>query len=431
MSVTLTSGLTPVRTVLDNGAVVLVQETSLSPAVTINAAFLAGGLYEPLELPGVAHLVGRVIDRGTTTRSADTIAEELDDRGVSLHVGTTRHLLVFSCTCLAEDFDDMLALVLDVARHPTFPEEELAKRRAETVTAIRQDEDNPAVRAVQSFYEVLYGATHPYGRRSKGTLQSVEQIDRSALLAFHGQRVSPPVLSLAIVGDVQAERAIDRAAAQLDGWSRPTPPRVDVPPPAVGVTRRVRVTEIPGKSQTDIAYGFATVSRFDPRYYAYWMMNHVLGQFGLGGRLAENIRERQGMAYYAFSTFDPSVGAGPLLIRAGVDPSNVERALEAIDQEVAAMASGGPTPRELEETRDHLIGSIPRMLETNPAIATFLQTAEQFRLGLDYDRKLPDLLRAVTMDHVRAAAAETLHPGRAVVAIAGPRPDERGQGAQP
>ena len=98
---------------------------------------------------------------------------------------------------------------------------------------------------------------------------------------------------------------------------------------------------MPGKPQTDIAYGFTTIRRLDPRYYAYWMMNNVLGQFGLGGRLADNIRERQGMAYYAFSAFDPNVGEGPLLVRAGVDPANVDRALAAIDHEVAALADDG------------------------------------------------------------------------------------------
>ncbi len=107
---------------------------------------------------------------------------------------------------------------------------------------------------------------------------------------------------------------------------------------------------MPGKAQADIAYGFNTIRRLDPRYYAYWMMNNVLGQFGLGGRLADNIRERQGMAYYIYSTFDPSVGEGPLLVRAGVDPVNVGRTLDAIDEEVRALAAGGPTPAEVSET---------------------------------------------------------------------------------
>jgi zinc protease len=151
-------------------------------------------------------------------------------------------------------------------------------------------------------------------------------------------------------------------------------------------------------------------------------MNNILGQFGLGGRLAENIRERQGMAYYAFSAFDPSLGPGPLVVRAGVDPRNVERAIDAIDAEVGSLGADGPTDRELEETRQFLIGSIPRMLETNQSIATFLQTAEFFGLGLDFDRRLPDLLAAVSMDDVRRAARAVLHPQRAALAVAGPSP---------
>jgi zinc protease len=112
-----------------------------------------------------------------------------------------------------------------------------------------------------------------------------------------------------------------------------------------------------------------------------------------------------------------------------VDPNNVQRTLDAIDHEVALMRAEGPTPRELEETRDYLIGSIPRMLETNPGIAAFLQTTEQYGLGLDYDQRLPELLRVVTLEDVRAAAAESLHVDRATVAIAGPSPREGGSPA--
>jgi zinc protease len=150
------------------------------------------------------------------------------------------------------------------------------------------------------------------------------------------------------------------------------------------------------------------------------MMNNILGEFGLGGRLADNIRERQGMAYYAFSTLESGTGEGPLMIRAGVDPLNVERALTAIDHEVTMLAAEGPTARELEESRAYLVGSIPRQLETNQSIAAFLQTAEEFGLGLDFDQRLPAILGAVTMDEVRAAAAEALDPDKAAVAIAGP-----------
>lgn len=420
MTPTMIRGLAPVREVLGNGAVVIVQETATSPAVTIDAAFRAGSVYAPDALPGLAFLTARVLDRGTERRSAEVIAEELDECGVSLRVSVTRHLLTVSCTCLAEDFDHILSLVVDVARRPTFPEQEIAKRKTETITALRQDEDNPAVRAVECLFELLYGSAHPYGRRLKGTLDSVERINRAAMTSFHARHVGPSGLSLVLVGDVAASHAIDHATAELDGWTAPPSEGAVVPPPARAAGRRRRDIPMPGKSQTDIAYGFTAVRRLDPRYHAYWMMNNILGQFGLGGRLADNIRERQGMAYYAFSVFDPNVGEGPLLVRAGVDPRNVERAVQAIDHEVDKLGREGPTAGEVEETRQYLIGSIPRMLETNQSIASFLQNAEQFGLGLDYHQRLPAMLNAVTIGEVATAAAETLRSDRAAIAVAGP-----------
>ena len=424
MSLALTSGLAPVRLELENGAVVMAQETVMTPAVTISAVFRAGSVHDPADRAGLAYLTGRVIDRGTERRTAPVIAHELDERGVALKVSTNRHGLVITCTCLAEDFNDVLDVVLDVARFPVFPEPEIARRRAEAVTALRQDQDNPAARAVEGLLGLLYGGAHPYGRPLKGTVHSLEGMGRDEIVAFHRERVRPSTLSLAIVGDVPVERAIEQSRAALETWESPAAARAVLPVATPPEARRRRSIAMPGKVQSDIAYGFVTVGRPDPRYYAYWMMNNILGQFGLGGRLADNIRERQGMAYYAFSSFDPAPAQAPLIVRAGVDPRNVSRAIAAIDHEVAALGTDGPTEREMDETREFLVGSIPRLLETNGSIASFLQIVEEFDLGLDYDRRLPSLLRAVTREQVREAAREVLQPERACVAVAGPEDAE-------
>ncbi|HYT68019.1 MAG TPA: pitrilysin family protein [Vicinamibacterales bacterium] len=420
MSVTVTSGLDPIRQVLSNGAVLIMQETAFSPAVTINLAFTAGSLDEPDDRAGLAWFLGRVIDRGTTSRTADAIAEALDDRGVALKVSTNRHVVTLSCTCLVEDFHDVLTVLADVAKNPTFPEDEIEKRRAETITAIRQDHDNTGVRAAEALQMLLYGERHPYGRPAKGTIATVERFTRADLVEHHAKHFAPATLAIVVVGDVRAGEAASAVHTAFAGWDNAPAPSREVPPVVRPTSRRELFIEMPEKSQADIAYGFTSISRLDPAYCGHWVMNNILGQFGLGGRLAENIRERQGMAYYAFSSFDPSLGPGPLVIRAGVDPVNVERAIAAIDGEVGALGKDGATERELAETRQYLIGSIPRMLETNQSIATFLQTAEFFGLGLDYDRKLPPLLRAVSLEDVKAAAASVLCPERACVAVAGP-----------
>ena len=162
-------GLAPVREVLPNGVVVLAKEATATPAVTISVAVRAGSICDPPGAVGAMHLLSRVVDRGTTVRSADEIAEELDSRGIALTTVVTRHIFSVVCTCLAEDFEPLLALLADIVMAPSIPEPELAARKAEVVTAIRQDEDNPAVRAVEALMALLYRNAHPYGRPTKGT----------------------------------------------------------------------------------------------------------------------------------------------------------------------------------------------------------------------------------------------------------------------
>jgi zinc protease len=149
-------------------------------------------------------------------------------------------------------------------------------------------------------------------------------------------------------------------------------------------------------------------------------MNNILGQYSIGGRLGSSIRDKQGMAYYVHAALDANVIRGPLVIRAGVAGPNVERTIASIDDELRLMIAHGPTDQELQESRQYLIGSMPRNLETNHGIATFLQTVEFFGLGLDYDVRVPAMLAQVTRDDVHEAARRVLDPARATIAIAGP-----------
>ncbi|HEY7189590.1 MAG TPA: pitrilysin family protein [Vicinamibacterales bacterium] len=414
-------GLSPTRDVLDNGVTILTKQTNTTPAVTLHASLLAAGsTSDPSSLAGVAHFVSRTIDRGTSRLTADEIAEALDGRGVSLAVTVGRHALSLVCTCLVEDFDAILALLADVVTSPTFPAEEVDRRRGEIVTLIRQDEDSPAAVATDALMTMLYGESHPYGRPIRGTVETVERIDRAVLQRFHGEHAAPDAMTLAIVGDVAPGRALDAASRAFGQWKAT---RIGEPPwPSVPVAsgRRARTMPMMNKSQTDIAYGFTSIARSDPDFYAYSLMNNILGQYSLGGRLGDSIRERQGMAYYVSSSLDANVIPGPLMIRAGVNPSNVERAIQSIDAELTSLIATGPTADEVAESKQYLIGSMPRTLETNVGIASFLQAIERFGLGLDYDVRMPGLLQQVTRDDVHEAARRAVDPSRAAIVVAGP-----------
>ena len=420
MSTTTHAGLAPVREVLANGVRVVAKESRTTPAVTIHAAVYAGTVCDPSSQPGVAHFISRTIDRGTTSRSVDQIAEELDSRGVSLATSVNRHALSLVSTCLVEDFQSVLSIVADIILNPAFPEAEVRTRRGEIITTIRQDEDNPAAVASEALMEILYGGAHPYGRRTRGTTESVDTITRGMLQAFHASWFVPQALCLVIVGDVEPELAVDAASRAFGGWRGSAPPCVTLPTPERSRERRVRLVPMMNKAQADLAYGFTSILRSDPAYYSFWLMNNILGQYSIGGRLGDSIRERQGMAYYVFSSLDANVIPGPLVIRAGVNPANVERAVASIDAELSRFVADGPSDRELTESKQYLIGSMPRTLETNMGIANFLQTVEFFGLGLDYDRRVPALLQALSKEDVHAAARAALDPERAAIVVAGP-----------
>ena len=414
------SGLAPTRTVLPNGSRVIVKQARTAPAVTIHASVRAGAVFDPQDGVGLAHFVSRTIDRGTERRSADDIAEELDGRGVTLTVSPTRHSINAVCTCLAEDFEAVLSLLGEILMQPAFSPAEVEMRRGEIVTLIRQDEDNPAAVAGDALMRLLYAEPHPYGRRIRGVIDAVEQLTPDRLRQFHARHFQPAALSLVVVGDVEPRLASDAAARVFSGWRNSGGDADSLPPVVAAAARQVRVIPMMNKAQADIAYGFTSIARNDPTYYAYWLMNNILGQYSLGGRLGDSIREKQGMAYYVFSSLDASLIPGPLSVRAGVNPANVERTVASIDGELARLGADGPTEQEVRESKQYLIGSLPRQLETNAGIAAFLQSVEFFGLGLDYDERVAGLLEAATAADVHRAARSTLDPARATVAVAGP-----------
>lgn len=412
--------LNPVRAVLPNGVAVIAKANHTTSAVSVLMAVGAGAWADPPNNDGTAALVARVLDRGTTSRSADRIADELDGSGASLGVSASRFQVTLSATCLTGDFGHVLGLMSDIAFHPTFPEAEVTTRRTELVTTIRQDLDQPAVVAVDAFMRALYGG-HAFARRVRGTVPTVDALTRTDLVAFHQAWFAPDALTVVVVGDVDEAAVAGQVLAVCDHPPRANRPGPIVVPDAGRPAARQVVTEpMPGKAQADVAYGFVGIRRHDPHYMATAVMNNALGQYALGGRLGDSIRERQGMAYYVFSSLDAGPGEGPLVIRAGVSASNVDRTIASIDDELAALCRDGFAPKEIDESKRYLIGSLPRQLETNAAIASFLLTSEQFGLGLDYDARLPALVDEVTLDQANAAARRLLDPARATVAVAGP-----------
>ncbi len=415
------TGLQPRKHVLDNGVTVIAKANHTTPAVSLLIGVRVGAYSDPADREGTAALCARVLDRGTVTRPADAIADDLDGRGASLSVVTGRHQMAISATCLSDDFGAVLTLAADIARHPAFPDDEVTTRRADLITSIRQDEDNPAPMAVDAFTGALYGS-HPYARKVRGSVATVETIRRQDLVRFYQKGFQPHAITVVVVGYLAEDAAIAAIGKAFGDWTSAEKERVvvEVADAVAPVGRQLVTVPMMNKAQADLAYGFVGIRRSNPDYTAFSVMNNALGQYAIGGRLGDSIRERQGMAYYVFSSLDASLGAGPFSIRAGVSAENVERAIASIDTELAAVLKTGFTEQEIDESKSYLVGSLPRQLETNAAIASFLLNAEFFDLGLDYDVRLPALIHSVNLEAANAAARQLLDPSRATIAVAGP-----------
>jgi zinc protease len=411
--------LDPLRLTLANGTVVVARETRTTPAVTMLLGLRAGTFYDPEGCDGTAALVARVLDRGTVARSGAEIADELDGRGASLSVAAGRHQITVSATCLADDFAAIFGLMTEIVQRPAFDDREVVTRRGDLLTSILQDEDDPAAVAVDTLMARLY-RNHPYGRRARGTTASVQRLGRKDLADFHRRWFTPEGAILVAVGAVDPQEVVLAASRELEGWRTPRNAEPILATPAPAESRELAVVPMMSKAQADVAYGFVGLRRSDPDYYAGWVMNNALGQYALGGRLGDSIRERQGMAYYVYSALDASLAEGPLMVRAGVSPDNVERTLASIDREISSVVADGLTAKEVDESKRYLVGSIPRQLETNASIAGFLLSSEFYQLGPDYDIRLPGLIRGISREQANEVARRLLDPARAQAVVAGP-----------
>lgn len=408
-----------VRRVLPNGIIVLARENWSAPSVVVEGYVLAGNFDEPAELPGLASFVSSMLSRGTQRRTFTEISETIEGLGASIGFGPDRHTLSFSTKSLAEDLDTVLGVLAEELRLPAFPPEYIERVRGMRLTALAERDNDTRQVAGRVFRELMYGK-HPLGRDMLGTHESLAAIQRDLLVGFYERFFSPRGMVVAIVGALKAEEAVCRIEAAFGDWTgdRPVRPALDPLRPLPAIRRRHVI--MPDKTQTDIIMGWQGLRRLDPEYDAARLANTVLGVFGMMGRLGANVRERQGMAYYAFSRLSGDREPGAWLALAGVNPVNVRRAQEAILDEIKRLQDEWVPEDELQDSKRFLVGSLPLQLETNDGVASLLVDLEWHELGLDYLWRYEELVEGVTPAQIQDVARRYLDPSRYVVAIAGP-----------
>jgi zinc protease len=409
------------RVELANGIIVLARENPNSQAVTLRGYMIAGSLFDPEEKLGLADFVASALMRGTAKREFQAIYDSLESVGASFGFSGGTHTAGFGGRSLAEDLPLLLDLLNEGLRHPIFPAAQVEKLRAQLLTGLALRAQDTRDMASMFFDELVY-REHPYARAEDGHPQTVGAITNEDLVDFHKRIYGPRGLVVAVVGGIEASKAVDEVRATLEDWQNPQqPPAPELPdwkPLEKRVTKRHAIA---GKSQSDLIVGTAGPPRSAAEYMAANLGNNILGHFGLMGRVGDVVREQAGLAYYAYSSLGGGSGPGPWAVAAGVNPANEEKAIDLIFKELARFTDELVTEEELADSQSNFIGSMPLSLESNGGVTEALLNLERHQLGFDYYRKFPDEIKAITREQIRAAAARHLPNDKMAVSIAGPK----------
>jgi len=404
-----------------NGIVLLHNHVCANTSVVVRALVRAGASRETPGQHGIASLTGRMLRQGTQHIGKSELAEELDGMGAGLSVDVGYALVAVSIKCLSGDFPRAVQILSELLRRPTFPSEEIERLRGQVLTELKEMDDNTRVVSERTWRELAYPSSHPYHRLTVGNAATVSAATREDLHAFQTAWYGPNQTTLIVVGDVALDDAVSVTERNLGDWSSARAEPIEETLAASDLpAHQLREVAMTGKTQADVSIGLPTLDRGSPDYYALSFANHVLGRMYFMGRFGEKVRDEQGLAYYAYSELHAGYGRGGWLMRAGVNPRNLDKALSSIDAGLKRFLDEGPTPEEQADGVSSLLGSLPRQLETNEGAAAVMGEIELYDLGLDYLERYPDIVRSLTREQVTEVARNWIQPQHLVTAIAGP-----------
>ncbi|MCB0208206.1 MAG: insulinase family protein [Anaerolineae bacterium] len=405
---------------LSNGITLIVKENHHAQSVVVRGRLRGGANLDPVDKTGLASFTTSLMRRGTTHRNFAEINETVESVGAMLNFSCGRHLTTVSSKSLAEDFNLMVELIEEGLTGPTFPEVEIERVRGQLITGLREMRESTRGLAQQYFREQLYTLQHPYGRPFNGTLESVPTITQADVVAFY-QNLHPQDGIFVVVGDVEADMVYQTMEATLGQWQPAhSPPDMSVPTPLPLETTKRHVEVIANKTQADLMLGNIGPKRTDDDFYAAYVGDTILGHLGLGGRIGQVVRDREGLAYYARTSLMGGIGADPWCIYAGVNPANVEKAIALILTEIRRFREEPVSDQELADAKSYLTGILPLQMETNEGVANMLLQMNLYQLGDDFVSRYPALINAITKADIQAVARTYLSDETYVLSIAGP-----------
>jgi zinc protease len=383
------------------GARVLFVEAHELPMLDVRIVFDAGSARDGKQ-GGVASLTSAMFAQGAAGLNADAIAAGFERGGAQFGADSQRDMAWLSLRSLSDDklLRASLELFGKVLAKPDFPQADFERERQRTLTGLEYQKQQPASIVEEAFYQDLYGR-HPYAADPSGDEASVAALTVSDLKAFYQRYYVARNATVVIVGDVSRKSAEAIAGQLVDALpeGKKAAPLPEVAPLTAAKTQFI---EHPS-TQSHVLMGAPGVRRGDPDYFPLYVGNHVLGGSGLVSRISEEIREKRGLSYSAYSYFIPMRQAGPYMLGFQTRTDKRDEALAVLRETVRTFVQQGPTDEELKASKSNIIGGFPLAVASNSKITGYLAMIGFYGLPLDYLSTFTDKIKAVTAEQIRDA----------------------------
>lgn len=399
-----------------NGLRVVVVPHHEQPAVSMRLLVRAGSAQDPIGKAGVASMVASLLDQGTTTKSAEQIADAIDTIGGSLGTGAGSDLSYVNIFVMKDSLDLALDMLSDMLRNPAIAPEEIERQRQQVLAGLRVSYEDPGYIAGVVFARLVFGF-HPYGLPENGTPESVARITRDDLVRFHKTYFTPNNCLMAVVGDVTTEEAFSGVERALGSW-----PNRDVAlatlPEAPAPTRRVVIIDKPGSVQTEIRVGHLGVPRKHPDHMALDLATRILGGEG-SNRLHRVLRTERGLTYGAQAEMETLKESGDFVAETNTRSDATGEVLSLILDEFRRIQSERVGERELADAKAYLAGSFPLTIETPDAIALQILNALFYELDIGELQTFRERVNAVAVGDVERVVRTHLKPDRLSIVLVG------------
>jgi zinc protease len=403
--------------VTENGARVYFIETHALPMVDINLVFNAASAREPADRQGLAALTSDMLLEGSGKLDSKAIAEGFEDRGAKIGTSSHRDMAIVSLRSLSDKqyLDPVVDLLTTVITEPSFPEKNLAREKARSLESLDHSLQQPNTVGKRRLYESLY-KDHPYANHPSGTHESLKSINRDDLVNFHRQYYVASNMVIAVVGDLKLSEAQDlvkRVSEKFQkGKAAGSLPDVS---PVKSVEHRI---DFPS-TQSHVMTAYLGIKRDDPRRLALKVGNYSLGGGGFQSRMMDEIRDKRGLSYGAYSYFLPMQETGPFISSLSTKNEKAEEAFTVSKEVIDDFLKTGPSDKELELAKKNITGGFPLTISSNKKLVSTLAAIGFYSLPVDYLDTYIDRVNALDRKEVTQAMQSVLSSANRVTVIVG------------